>query len=476
MAQTTLVSSIDRSETYPKLVSVSAPYCCGTLILKPDSSFTEQMLHELPTVTVNIYVLVDDEYTIWDSRALSVSLQEAELSNNGILIDIPTTCMFGITPNFDNFAVESHNEGILVNGGEVWTKTDTFPLEVIWDNTNIYAEESGGGGTGDIRIDDVSIVAENKANIITTGSEPNEDAYDSDSESTSFNPLATQKFVEKAISGIAGPMTFKGSATITADSIDTTKCSISVSDPLVTTDIKRGFTYKITSIASSPVYTGPLKIGDVVIACKDAPVVTTSWVVDTDWTVVPSGDEEGKIYYAAEGGGLQLTGAESNEFGHSNTPTSPQADLGVYKVKHDALGHITESAATSVVEVVTGLVTAAPDESAPPNNLTYTTYANERLTFHQIGYNTNNTIVSTITPPPPIVTREVDFVNNTKSITGNVSNLQVYQNMGRCNVADDGTINAYYGEAGYTEDGSNGQVMVKVPKFYYKLDVSQTGD
>ena len=39
----------------------------------------------------------------------------------------------------------------------------------------------------------------------------------------------------------------------------------------------------------------------------------------------------------------------------------------------------------------------------------------------------------------------------------------------RCNVADDGTINAFYGDADYTEDGSNGQVMVYQPKFYYKV-------
>ena len=39
----------------------------------------------------------------------------------------------------------------------------------------------------------------------------------------------------------------------------------------------------------------------------------------------------------------------------------------------------------------------------------------------------------------------------------------------RCNVADDGTINAFFGDAGYTEDGSNGQVMVYQPKFYYKV-------
>ena len=37
----------------------------------------------------------------------------------------------------------------------------------------------------------------------------------------------------------------------------------------------------------------------------------------------------------------------------------------------------------------------------------------------------------------------------------------------RCNVADDGTINAFYGDSNYTEDGSNGQVMIYQPKFYY---------
>lgn len=205
MAQTTLLSTIDRNDTFPKMVSVTAPNCCGTLILKPDSSYTNQMLHELPTVTINVYILTDGEYSLYESRALSVSLQEDNDSDSGILIDIPTSCTFGIVPNFDDFAIESHNESISVNGGDVWTQTDSFPLEVIWDNTDIYADESGGGGggggTGDIRIDDVSIVADDKANIITTGSEPNEDAYNSDSTSVDFNPLATQKFVEKIAGG-----------------------------------------------------------------------------------------------------------------------------------------------------------------------------------------------------------------------------------------------------------------------------------
>jgi hypothetical protein len=47
--------------------------------------------------------------------------------------------------------------------------------------------------------------------------------------------------------------------------------------------------------------------------------------------------------------------------------------------------------------------------------------------------------------------------------------------MRRCNLADNGTINAYYGDATYSETGSNGQVMVLIPKFYYRTEVTATG-
>ena len=46
--------------------------------------------------------------------------------------------------------------------------------------------------------------------------------------------------------------------------------------------------------------------------------------------------------------------------------------------------------------------------------------------------------------------------------------LPMYGGRLRCNVANDGTINAFYGDNNYAEDGSNGQVMVYQPKFYYK--------
>lgn len=103
-------------------------------------------------------------------------------------------------------------------------------------------------------------------------------------------------YVQSAISELTGPMTFKGGATITADSTDTTLCSITVSTPASSSSIKKGFTYKITSIAASPEYTGTLKVGDTLIADKNSPKVDATWTADTDWTVIPSGDEEGKTY------------------------------------------------------------------------------------------------------------------------------------------------------------------------------------
>ena len=81
-------------------------------------------------------------------------------------------------------------------------------------------------------------------------------------------------------------------------------------------------------------------------------------------------------------------------------------------------------------------------------------------------------------PDEDIVGVQVDLENKTFSRLAGAYGLipgtdfdpyPMFGNRRRCNVADDGTINAYFGDAGYVEDGSNGQVMVYQPKFYYKV-------
>lgn len=75
-----------------------------------------------------------------------------------------------------------------------------------------------------------------------------------------------------------------------------------------------------------------------------------------------------------------------------------------------------------------------------------------------------------------IVGIQVDYKNKTFKRLAGAANLTkgsdfdkftMFGGRKRCNVADDGSIVSWYGDADYKEDGSMGQVMVYQPKFYY---------
>ena len=72
---------------------------------------------------------------------------------------------------------------------------------------------------------------------------------------------------------------------------------------------------------------------------------------------------------------------------------------------------------------------------------------------------------------------EIDYENKnfmrlfdaaTKSAGADFDQYSMYGGRKLCNVADDGSINAFYDSISYKEDGSNGQVMLYQPKFYYQ--------
>ncbi|MDE7362056.1 MAG: hypothetical protein K2N38_09000 [Oscillospiraceae bacterium] len=46
--------------------------------------------------------------------------------------------------------------------------------------------------------------------------------------------------------------------------------------------------------------------------------------------------------------------------------------------------------------------------------------------------------------------------------------MNAYGDRHRCNISD-GEVLAYYGDENFKADGSNSQVMVKQPKFYYSV-------
>lgn len=71
---------------------------------------------------------------------------------------------------------------------------------------------------------------------------------------------------------------------------------------------------------------------------------------------------------------------------------------------------------------------------------------------------------------------EIDYANRSikrvktaenRTTTSDFDKFTMYGGRRRCIVSNSGSIIAFYGEAGYVEDGSAGQVMVYQPKFYY---------
>ena len=106
-----------------------------------------------------------------------------------------------------------------------------------------------------------------------------------------------------------------------------------------------------------------------------------------------------------------------------------------------------------------------------------------KLTVSQL---TENNDTPTITPSNPelhdvtgTLGLEIDYANKNftrlsdainKTAGTNFNSYSMYGGRMRCNVLDNGTITAFYGDSNYKEDGSNGQVMIYQPKFYYRRE------
>lgn len=79
--------------------------------------------------------------------------------------------------------------------------------------------------------------------------------------------------------------------------------------------------------------------------------------------------------------------------------------------------------------------------------------------------------------PTGVVGLDIDYANRTIMRIQEATSLNagsdfnkypMYGGRMRCNVSDNGEITAFYGDANYKDDGSNGQVMIYQPKFYYQ--------
>ena len=187
-------------------------------------------------------------------------------------------------------------------------------------------------------------------------------------------------------------------------------------------------------------------------------------------------------------GKLQLTGVAAGTYTVSATYDGAASDTTTlvitdHTVTGDSFASLTISASTNTTITLTdGTVTKTLEYTGTPIvqyvslgtwDLSCTIDETEITRTVLVDSYTNQNIL--LAPPSAPIQRWVDFTTNTTSLTGDPDTHPVYMGINRCNVADDGTINAYYGDAGYTEDGSNGQVMVKIPKFYYKVTPDSDG-
>ena len=92
--------------------------------------------------------------------------------------------------------------------------------------------------------------------------------------------------------------------------------------------------------------------------------------------------------------------------------------------------------------------------------------------FLRDNYDSTYAEISHILYNDYVLRLEVDYENKTSSLrqSRSLDEFNMYGGRKVCNVADDGTILAWYGDSNFKEDGSNGQVMVYQPKFYYKVE------
>lgn len=158
------------------------------------------------------------------------------------------------------------------------------------------------------------------------------------------------------------------------------------------------------------------------------------------------------------GSGLSKDGTSLK---HSNSVTAKTTQTFV-KVAYDGQGHITGSTDATAAQI-----------SAIDSGITSTKVS-------QIDINTTNINYLKQALDGTMISRYIDYDKPEMNlIVGDVNRFNVYKMMKRCNVDVDGTIKCYYGESEYKEDGSNGDVMVYLKKFYYKreiLEASPIGD
>lgn len=271
MAQTALVSSISRTDIFPIVEEVAASNSCGMLSLTLNGTWTEQMIHELPTLNIQIYLEDESLYSTFEINMTTVYEELKDLQPTAAysipIYDIPPVCEFHITPLFDKYALDSHNAKVesgnidffnTTSAGivdtditnyntELWTiPTNIFNLTISFDDSNIVPG-TGSGGPVTVTAEDVT--------------------FQSTTSLSSTNVQAAIEEVDTKVNNLPEPMIFKGSLG-TSGTITTLPTA---------SDANKGFTYKVITAGT---YQG--------VECKAGDTIISD---GTQWVLIPSGDE-----------------------------------------------------------------------------------------------------------------------------------------------------------------------------------------
>lgn len=295
MSKITLINSITRTGTYPKQVPIEAKSNCGTLQLFLNNEWTNQMIHELPSINITIYTPDNSKFLSFDIIMSTVNEELIKISPTEPysipIYNIPQDCKFSITPLFDNYALQSHNDEIIDGNIEIFntsdkgivdsnessylyelwnTATNYFDITIVFDNDNISSGGGGGGGTTPTDASDIS--------------------YDNTTSGLSATNVQTAiDEIDNTIDNLPEPMIFKGSLG-TGGTIETLPEA---------TESNKGFTYKVITAGTYQGVTA--KVGDTVISDG------------TSWILIPSGDEPSgtvtNVNITSTNGTINVTGS-----------------------------------------------------------------------------------------------------------------------------------------------------------------------
>lgn len=157
-------------------------------------------------------------------------------------------------------------------------------------------------------------------------------------------------------------------------------------------------------------------------------------------------------------------------------------DFAGVKILRNATGYPTSFDDANSTSIYIGTGTTFTDTGLT-NDATYY----YRIFPYDTSYNYNTTIAGQeITVIPRLAqeygirwTKSTDTITRLGAAVGKVANanggtnnfdtLMPWSGQRRCNLSDIGVVNAYYGDPTYKVDGTNGQVMVEIPKFWFKV-------